>query len=217
MGSVVILLGAPGAGKGTQAVRLSKACGLPHVATGDLFREHLSNGTPFGMKAKEYMDAGKLVPDAVVLDMLAERVGQPDCASGYLLDGFPRTLAQAEALEERLGEGTSVRVFNLEVADEVIVRRAAGRLLCKSCGNIQHKEFKPPAKEGVCDNCGGELYQRKDDAPEVVRKRLEVYHEETRPLVSFYEERGVLETVDGERAPEEVYETLLARVQREAS
>lgn len=208
MQNVVILLGAPGAGKGTQATRLSRELGLPHVATGDLFREHTKKGTPLGKRAAEFMEAGKLVSDELVLDMLFERVSRPDCAQGYLLDGFPRTLPQAQALDERLGE-VDLRVIDLEVADETIVERASGRLLCRSCGAIYHTVSKPPKAEGVCDECGGELYQRKDDAPAIVRERLEVYHRQTRPLVEYYANKGVLQSVDGERAPEEVRASLL--------
>jgi len=209
--SIIILLGAPGAGKGTQAVRLSEAHGLPHVSTGDLFRANLKQGTPLGARAKEYMESGKLVPDEVVLDMLFDRVAQGDCRDGYVLDGFPRTLPQAEAFEERLGKEARPTVLDLEVEDETIVQRAAGRLLCEN-GHIFHKDFRPPARAGICDECGCELFQRKDDAPEVVRERLRVYHEETAPLVAFYEERGVLRRVDGERSPDEVQEALLDQI-----
>ena len=212
MACILILLGAPGAGKGTQAVRLAEAHGLPHVSTGDLFRDHLGRGSSFGLKAKEHMDAGRLVPDSIVLDMLAERVAQSDCEKGYLLDGFPRTQPQAEALDGRIGPEDQVLVLALEVDEDIIVERAAGRLLCRSCGNIHHKSFKPPAKEGVCDVCSGELYQRPDDAPEVVRERLTVYRAETAPLVRFYADKGVLETVDGERAPDEVFAALEAAI-----
>jgi adenylate kinase len=211
MVSVVILLGPPGAGKGTQAARLSQSCALPHVSTGDLFRANLKQGTPLGTAAKVYMDAGKLVPDALVLDMLFERVGRDDCRDGYLLDGFPRTLAQAEALGRRLGSGVDLQVLNIEVDDEMIVRRAQGRLLCRSCTNIQHLEFSPPRRQGVCDACGGELYQRSDDRPEVIRQRLAVYRAETKPLVEHYRRQGVLQVVDGQRSPDEVFEELSAR------
>lgn len=208
MQNVVILLGAPGAGKGTQASWLSRELGLPHVATGDLFREHTKKGTTLGKRASEFMEAGKLVPDELVLDMLFERVSRPDCEQGFLLDGFPRTLPQAQALDERLG-GVELRVIDLEVSDETIVARAGGRLLCRSCGAIYHAVSKRPKVKGVCDECGGELYQRKDDAPEVVRERLQVYHRQTRPLVDYYANKGVLQSVDGERAPEEVRASLL--------
>ena len=213
MASILILLGAPGAGKGTQAVRLAEAFALPHVSTGDLFRDHLSRGSSFGLKAKEFMDAGQLVPDEVVLDMLQERVSQADCGTGYLLDGFPRTLPQAEALAQRLDSGDHVLVVALEVDAETIVQRASGRLLCRSCGNIQHTEFKPPAKEGVCDNCHGELFQRPDDAPEVVRERLVVYEKQTAPLIDFYGKKEVLVRVDGEAAPDAVFEAVKGLIQ----
>jgi adenylate kinase len=210
MACILLLLGAPGAGKGTQAVRLSTAKAMPHVATGDLFRDHLSRGSSFGLKAKEYMDAGKLVPDEVVLDMLAERVAQPDCEKGYLLDGFPRTLPQAESLDTRISPQDQLVVLALEVADETIVRRTSGRLLCRSCGNIHHLEFKPPARTNICDSCEGELYQRADDVPEVVRERLLVYKSQTAPLVEFYDSKGVLTRINGERSPDEVFEALQA-------
>ncbi len=207
---VVILMGAPGAGKGTQAMRLSEFASLPHVSTGDLFRDNLKRETKLGTEAKGYMESGKLVPDALVLDMLFDRVAKPDCAEGYILDGFPRTLPQAEALEKRLAEvpDASVQVLDIEVADEVIVERASGRLLCRSCDSIKHKTFSPPRAEGVCDACGGELYQREDDRPEVVSERLAVYHEQTAPLVGYYDERGLLARVDGGRSPDDVFASL---------
>ncbi len=205
---VVILLGPPGAGKGTQAVRLSDGLGLPHVSTGDLFRENLSNDTELGRRAKGFMESGQLVPDELVLEMLFDRVSKPDCAEGYLLDGFPRTIPQAESLAERLGAETP-RALLLEVDDALIVGRAAGRLICKGCGNIQHLEFSPPAKAGVCDACGGELQRRKDDEPDVVRERLAVYHEQTAPLVGFYENKGQLKRVNGDQKPDAVYADLV--------
>jgi adenylate kinase len=207
MANVVVLLGAPGAGKGTQAVRLSKTLALPHVSTGDLLRDNMKRGTPLGMQAKAYMEKGELVPDALVLDMLGARVSAPDCAAGYVLDGFPRTEVQARALEERL-VGQAVTVVNLEVSDESIVRRAAGRLSCKQCGAVFHRESAPPTKPGVCDACGGELFTRSDDSPPVVRERLRVYREKTAPLVAFYSARGMLETIDGERSPDQVFALL---------
>jgi len=204
----VILLGPPGAGKGTQAVRLSAGMKLPHISTGDLFRENLSQDTDLGKRAKGFMESGQLVPDELVLEMLFDRVSRDDCAEGCLLDGFPRTIPQAEALEARLGSETPIALL-LEVADELIVGRAAGRLLCKSCGNIQHLEFAPPAKAGVCDSCSGELYRRKDDEPDVVRERLVVYHDQTAPLVGFYENKGQLRRVNGEQSPDTVYADLV--------
>jgi len=204
--TVIILLGAPGAGKGTQAKRLSAARSLPHVSTGDLFRENIGKGTELGKQVKSYLDQGILVPDEVVLDMLFDRVSQPDCARGYVLDGFPRTGPQAEALAARLDEEPVV--VNIAVADETIVGRAAGRLVCRKCGNVQHAEFAPPTVAGVCDECGGELYQREDDRPDVVRQRLDVYHAQTAPLIDFYERRGNLHTIDGEGSPPEVFSLL---------
>jgi adenylate kinase len=210
------MMGAPGAGKGTQAVRLSGELGLPHVSTGDLFREHLSKGTTLGTEARGYMDAGKLVPDVLVIDMLFDRVAREDCREGYLLDGFPRTVAQAESLTERL-EGpdgsSSVIVVDLEVPDEVIIGRAAGRLLCRGCEQIAHLDFSPPARSGVCDHCGGELYQRDDDQPQVVQQRLVTYHEQTAPVVGWYRDHGSVCAVDGNRAPDAVFVDCLACVQ----
>ena len=203
---VVILLGAPGAGKGTQARRLAETLSLPHISTGDLFRENLSQGTELGQRAKGYMELGQLVPDELVVDMLFDRVGRPDCAEGYLLDGFPRTVAQAETLDARLQ--SQPLVANLEVDDEKIVGRAAGRLTCKDCGNIQHKEFSPPAVEGKCDNCGGELTTRKDDQPDTVRERLTTYHRETKPVADYYSGQGILHNFDGDRAPDDVFADL---------
>lgn len=211
MATVVILLGAPGAGKGTQAKRLAEAAHLPHIATGDLFRENLKHHTALGEKARAYMESGRLVPDELVLDMLFDRVSRPDCEQGYVLDGFPRTLPQAEALEQRLGSNGALIVPSLDVSDETIVERAAGRLICKQCGHIQHAVHSPPKQPGICDVCGGELEQREDDRPDVVRKRLEVYHEQTQPLIGFYGERDVLVPIDGERAPDQVFADL-ARV-----
>ena len=206
--SVVILLGPPGAGKGTQATRLAAARGLPHVSTGDLFRTNLARRTPIGVQAEGYMNAGQLVPDEVVLTMLAERVAAPDCRRGYLLDGFPRTLPQAEALDRWLAGRSTLLVVSLEASDEVIVARAAGRLVCAACGNVQHATFAAPRVPGRCDRCGGELRQREDDRPEVVRERLRVYRAQTEPLVRFYRERGLLRSVDGERSPDEVFQEL---------
>lgn len=205
---VVILLGPPGSGKGTQAVRLTKELGIPHISTGDLFRENISKDTELGKRAKVFMNAGKLVPDEVVLDMLFDRVSRPDCEKGYLLDGFPRTLAQAEALDKHLASHTNLVVLDLEVPDDVIVKRAEGRLTCKTCGNVYNRYFSLPAKEGVCDKCAGELVQRPDDKAEVVQERLRVYHDQTQPLVDYYAKKGVLKRVDGTKNPDEVFESL---------
>ena len=210
MALIAILLGAPGAGKGTQAARLSRARSLPHVSTGDLLRNHVQRGTELGVKAKGYMDKGEYVPDALVLDMLAERLAAPDCRDGLVLDGFPRTAVQAEALENRLQADDQIVVVNLEVSDESIVGRAAGRLTCptKTCGRVYHAVTAPPRQAGKCDACGAALFQRADDAAPVVRERLRVYREKTAPLVSYYESRGVLTSIDGEESPDSVFSRL---------
>ncbi len=205
---VLILLGPPGAGKGTQATRLSAELRLPHVSTGDLFREHRANGTALGKRAQEFMDTGRLVPDDLVLDMLFERVSKPDCAGGFLLDGFPRTTAQADALGQRLGGEASVCVLSLKVADAVVLERLTGRRTCRGCGNIHHLRNSPPKVEGRCDRCQGELYTRADDAAATVAKRIAVYHEQTQPLEAYYEKQSVLQVIDGERAPDEVFRAL---------
>lgn len=215
MTSVLILLGPPGAGKGTQAVRLCSALSLPHVSTGDLFREHRAKGTPLGLEAQVFMDAGKLVPDELVLDMLFERVAKPDCARGYLLDGFPRTLAQAQALEGRLGSQSHLRVLNLRVGDAALIERLTGRWTCRICNRVQHVKTSPPKVAGHCDVCSGELYQRADDTAEVVNQRLAVYREQTSPLEGFYRSRGVLTEVDGARSPDEVFPALTRAVRAE--
>jgi adenylate kinase len=205
---VVILLGPPGAGKGTQAVRLAAALGLPHVSTGDLFRENREKGTPLGRRAKEFMDQGQLVPDDLVLEMLFDRVSRKDCAQGYVLDGFPRTLPQAEALAKRLPPSASVQVVNLVVPDRSIVERISGRRICRSCKNIQHVKTSPPRVAGRCDQCGGELEQRTDDSESVLRERLAVYHRQTQPLEETYRSSGVLVEIDGDRAPDLVFDSL---------
>lgn len=204
----MILLGPPGAGKGTQAVRLCAALSLPHVSTGDLFRENLKQGTPLGAKAKSFMDAGQLVPDAVVIDMLFDRVANADCRAGFLLDGFPRTVAQAEALDARL-VGANVRALSLHVDDRVLLERLTGRHTCRACGSIYHERFSPPKAAGKCDRCGGELYQRADDSREVVGQRLNVYREQTKPVEAHYQRRGDLVVVEGDRNPDEVFDALV--------
>jgi adenylate kinase len=215
--TILILLGPPGAGKGTQAKRLSAELSLPHVSTGDLFREHLGKRTDLGRRAREYVDSGRLVPDGLVVDMVFERVERPDARGGYLLDGFPRTVGQAEELERRLEPDAELRVLDLAVPDEVLIDRLTARLTCRDCGNAHHLRFSPPEREGRCDRCGGELYQRPDDSPAVVEKRLQVYRAETRPLTRFYAQRGVLRSVDGDRAPEEVFTSLMRAVRGEAA
>jgi len=207
--TVVILLGPPGSGKGTQAKRLSEELNIPHISTGDLFRENLRKQTALGKKVKHYLDSGNLVPDAIVVDMLKERVSQPDCHNGYLLDGFPRTLPQAEELEAILDDHVKLHVINLSVADDLIVKRIEGRLSCTKCGRIYNKYFSPPSHEGTCDECDGELVHRSDDNAEVIKERLKVYHEQTAPLEAYYQKKGVLKTVNGEQNPDAVFEELV--------
>jgi len=201
---IVILLGAPGSGKGTQALPLSKKLNLPHIATGDLFRLHLKNETDLGKSAKGYINQGLLVPDELVMNMVIERIAEADCKHGFILDGTPRTLAQAFSIQKLLRPNDELKVIALNVNDEVIIERAAGRMLCRSCGAIHHKKTKPPLIEGKCNDCGGELYSRPDDQPEVVKKRLEIYHRETKPLIDHYKKQGVLVEIDGEESSEKV-------------
>ena len=192
----LILLGAPGAGKGTQAEILSRELNIPTISTGNILRAAMKNGTPVGLKAKSYVEAGQLVPDDVIIGIIEERLAQPDCSNGYILDGVPRTIPQARAMEES-GIGIDWAV-SIEIADEVIVERISGRRTCKNCSQTFHIVNNPPKQEGICDFCGGELTIRKDDAPETVRTRLEVFHKETEPLKDFYAERGKLKTVDNQ-------------------
>ena len=198
----LILLGAPGAGKGTQAEVICEKLSIPAISTGNIIREALKNGTEMGLKAKAYMDEGKLVPDDVVIGIIRERLSQHDCENGFILDGFPRTIPQAEALDQM---GIVIdRVISIEVPDDKIAARMAGRRVCPKCGASYHTEYKKPAKEGVCNACGAELVQRKDDAPETVLERLHVYHEQTEPLKGYYENAGKLRLVEGQ---EEVKDT----------
>lgn len=208
MTRVLILLGPPGAGKGTQATRLSAELGLPHVSTGDLLRDHRQKGTDLGRRAQKFMDAGQLVPDDLVLEMLFERVAKKDCERGYLLDGFPRTLPQAEALDKRLRGGTPVLALNLSVPDAVLLDRITGRRTCVQCAHVHHLRTSPPKTPGRCDRCRGELVQRPDDTPAVFERRLSVYRGQTQPLEAFYRSRGQLADVDGNRAPDSVFESL---------
>lgn len=192
----LIMLGAPGAGKGTQAEILSKKLGVPTISTGNILRAAVKAGTPIGLKAKSFMDAGALVPDDVIIGIIAEALQSPDCANGYILDGVPRTIPQAEAMEQ---QGVEIDwAVDLEVADETIIERMSGRRACVACGATYHVVNMPPKKDGVCDHCGGELSIRKDDAPETVKARLETYHAQTEPLIAFYKERGKLKTVENQ-------------------
>jgi len=202
----VVLIGPPGAGKGTQAAKLRDALNLSHVASGDLFRENLSNKTELGLKAKAYIDRGDLVPDELTIAMVMERLSRPNCMNGVILDGFPRTIAQAESLDQELavqGQGINVVPY-ISVPDDVVVERLSGRRLCRVCGESYHLRFNPPRQPGVCDLDGGELYQRYDDQPETVRNRLRVYWEQTSPLIDYYRERGVLVEINGNQSIEAV-------------
>ena len=203
----LIFLGAPGAGKGTQAEVISQKLGLPTISTGNIIREALKNGTEMGLKAKSYIEAGKLVPDDVVIGIIQERLAKEDCANGFILDGFPRTIPQAEALDEM---GVKMdKVVEIQVDDETIIGRMSGRRVCSKCGASYHITNKPPKAEGICDSCGGELVQRKDDAPETVLDRLEVYHTQTEPLKDFYAAKGILRTADGTLGIEKSIEATL--------
>ncbi len=197
----LILLGAPGAGKGTQAEILSRKLGIPTISTGNILRAAMKNGTPVGLKAKEYVDSGRLVPDEVIIGIIKERLAEADCAGGFILDGVPRTIPQAEALE---AGGVDIdTALSIEIADETIIERMSGRRTCTKCGATFHVKANPPKREGVCDLCGSELTIRKDDAPETVKARLGVYHEQTEPLKAFYAARGKLKTVDNQPTIEE--------------
>ena len=211
----VILFGAPGAGKGTQAAILAGKTGLVHITTGELFREAIRQETELGKQAKPYYDRGQLVPDHLTIAMLLERLSQGDCARGCLLDGFPRTLEQATALDEALArEGKVIeKVAYIQVSEDELLGRLSGRWNCRQCGSVYHERFQPPRQAGRCDQCGGELYQREDDKPETVRRRLEVYFQQTAPLIDYYRARGKLVEIDGDRSVEEVAEDLLAAVE----
>lgn len=208
----IIMLGAPGAGKGTQAKMIAEKYGVPHVSTGDIFRANIKNGTELGKEAKQYMDQGLLVPDELTVRILLDRVAQDDCKNGYVLDGFPRTIPQAEVLDSELSKlGDHIDyAIDVDVPDENIIKRMSGRRACLTCGATYHIEHVPPKTEGVCDKCGSELVLRDDDKPETVKNRLNVYHEQTQPLIDFYTEKGVLKTVDGTLAMEEVFAAITA-------
>jgi len=205
------MLGAPGAGKGTQAKMLADKYQIPHISTGDIFRANIKNGTELGNKAKEFMDKGLLVPDELVVDLVIDRFKEDDCKKGYILDGFPRTIPQAEALDKALSDiGDSVDyAVNVEVPDENIITRMGGRRACVGCGATYHVQFNPTKVEGVCDRCGKELILRDDDKPETVKKRLDVYHEQTQPLIDYYTNKGIIKEVDGTQDMNKVFDDIV--------
>jgi adenylate kinase len=205
----LVFLGPQGSGKGTVIGKIKASFGVPHISTGDMFREALKEGTEFGKKAQEYMTRGELVPDEVTSGMVRERVAREDCTDGFMLDGFPRTLAQAEALSHIAAVHTAVLI---DVPEEVSLERLSGRRQCRECGTIFHLSFVPPKQDGICDKCGGELYQRDDDKPEAIKERLALYLQETMPIVDYYDRAGVLVRVDGSGTPEEVASTVLEKL-----
>lgn len=207
----IIMLGAPGAGKGTQAKRIADKYGVPHISTGDIFRANIKEGTELGKKAKTYMDQGLLVPDELVVELVVDRIRQADCKNGFVLDGFPRTIPQAEALDEALkniGE-TMDYAINVDVPDENIISRMSGRRACVECGATYHIVTIPTKVEGICDVCGSKLVLREDDKPETVKKRLEVYHAQTQPLIEYYKKQGILRTVDGTQLMDAVFDAIV--------
>jgi len=212
----LLIMGPPGAGKGTQAEVLVKELGITHISTGDMFRAAIAEGTEMGKKAKEYMDRGELVPDAVVVGMVRDRLSRPDCANGFLLDGFPRTLAQAEALDETLKSLGIVLdgVINIAVPRDRLMARLTGRRVCRSCGASYHVLFNPPQVEGKCNSCGGELYQRSDDNEEAVANRLDVYEAQTQPLIEYYAARGLLKNINGDQEIKQVLADILASLRK---
>ena len=208
----VIMLGAPGAGKGTQAKMIAEKYSVPHISTGDIFRANIKEGTELGMEAKKYMDQGQLVPDELTVKILLDRVAKDDCKNGYVLDGFPRTIPQAEVLDKALNEINDKidYAINVDVPDENIIKRMGGRRACLSCGATYHIEHIPPKKEGICDVCGQELVLRDDDKPETVKNRLDVYHKQTQPLIDFYNAKGILKSVDGTADMKDVFAAIVA-------
>ncbi len=208
----IIMLGAPGAGKGTQAKQIADKYHIPHISTGDIFRANIKNGTELGKKAKEYMDQGALVPDELTCDLVMDRIAQDDAKNGFVLDGFPRTIPQAEALTaalEKIGQKMDFAI-DVDVPDENIVNRMSGRRACLNCGATYHIVSIPPKKEGICDRCGNEIVLRDDDKPETVQKRLTVYHEQTQPLIDYYKKQGILKSVDGTVPMDEVFRSIVA-------
>jgi len=211
IGMKIIMLGAPGAGKGTQAKKLAAKFNIPHISTGDIFRDNIKNKTALGKKVEEYIEKGLLVPDELVLEMIMDRLNEPDCKDGYVLDGFPRTIPQAKALDEALDKKNDriQYAIDVDVPDDVIVRRMAGRRACLNCGRTYHIETLRPKVDGICDYCDNKLVLRDDDKPETVKKRLEVYHEQTQPLLEYYKEKGILYSVDGTKAIDDIYNEIV--------
>ena len=210
----IVLLGPPGAGKGTQAELIVQKYGIPQISTGDIFRANIKNGTELGMKAKAYMDKGDLVPDELVVDLVKDRIGQDDCKEGFMLDGFPRTVFQAEELD-KIMEARGLKmdsVLNIDVKPEKLVKRIAGRRVCKACGATYNVDYKPTEKEGICDKCGGEVYQRADDTEETVQNRIKVYFSQTAPLIDYYEKSGVIANIDGDTSEEAVFAQITERL-----
>jgi adenylate kinase len=208
----IILLGPPGAGKGTQAAGIVEKYNIPHISTGDIFRKNIKEGTELGNKAKSYMDQGLLVPDELTVGLVKDRLLQDDCKNGFLLDGFPRNTFQAESLDKFLDEinASLNKVINIEVDKNILVSRAVGRRICKQCSATYHVEFNPPKVAGICDVCGGELYQRADDNEETVSKRIQVYLDETKPLIEYYSKKGIISTIEGEQSIDKVFEDIIA-------
>ena len=211
--TIVVMLGPPGAGKGTQSVMLTNKLGIPQISTGDLFRDHLKRKSELGKRAKEYMNSGQLVPDELVLDMFFERISQPDCKSGFILDGFPRTVAQAEAMDRQL-KSAHIKVVSLELSDQTIVKRLTNRVVCSNCGAPYHLEAFPPKEKGICDKCGSRVVQRSDDKEDVVRKRLEVFHEQTEPVKYHYEKKGFLTLIEAAGDKNKTYSDILSALKR---
>jgi len=211
----IVMLGAPGAGKGTQAIMISEKYGIPHISTGDIFRANIKAGTELGKKAKEYIDQGLLVPDSLTTDLVVKRIQEEDCENGYVLDGFPRTIPQAECLTRALrGLGEKIDyALNVDVPDENIVKRMGGRRVCLNCGATYHIVYAKPQRKGLCDTCGAELILRDDDKPETVQKRLDVYHTQTQPLIDYYANEGVLLNIDGTKSQEDVFKAIIEKLE----
>lgn len=211
----LVLLGPPGAGKGTQAESIVSKYGIPHISTGDIFRKNIKEGTELGKKAKEFMDMGQLVPDSLVVDIVIDRLNEDDAKGGYLLDGFPRTVFQSNALDKYLDEYNDSldKVININVDPAALIERAVGRRICKACGATYHVSFNPSKESGVCDKCGGELYQRSDDIEETVQNRIKVYLDETSPLIDYYTEKGKLINIDGQQPIEDVFKDILKNLE----